>query len=139
MLRLAMALLGCGALLALAPAARADEPAAVMHDRECTPVGGAATYCTSITLVQHSADQPDGDQSYVYHYELTEELTGPTGVLFASRIADDIHFVTVDGLMQELHMRSYASADVPGFTCRFATVYHYANGQVQIDRNEVAC
>src|SRR5688500_8474315 len=130
MLRLSMLLLCCGVLLALAPAARAEEPAAVMHDRECTPMGAGVTYCTSIKLVQHTADQPDGDQSFVYHYELKEEMTGPTGVLFASTIAEDIHFVTIDGLMQELHMRSYASADVPGYPCSFATFYHYANGQV---------
>lgn len=139
MRQLLLALLCCGVLLAAAPEARADEPTAVMHDRLCTPIGGGATYCTSIKLVQHTADQPDGDQSFVYHYELTEELTGPTGVLFSSTIADDIHFVTIDQLTQELHMRSYASAVVPGFACEFATFYHYANGQVQIDRNEVNC
>jgi hypothetical protein len=139
MFRLFVALLGCGVLLAVAPAVRADEPAAVMHDRLCTPFGGEVTYCTSITLVQHTADQPDGDQSFSYHYELTEEITGPTGVLFSSTIADDIHFVTIAQLIQELHMRSYASADVPGFTCVMATYFHYANGQVQIDRNVISC
>jgi hypothetical protein len=96
-------------------------------------------YCTSIKLVQHTADQPDGDQSFVYHFELSEETTGPTGVLFSTTIADDIHFVTMDDLMQELHMRSRYSADVPGFSCRIETFYHYAHGEVQIDRTEYDC
>jgi hypothetical protein len=134
MFRLFAALLVCGAFLVTVPTVLADQPAAVQNDRECIPLGLDTSYCTSMKLVQHTATQPDGDQSIVYHADMTEEMTGPTGVLFSSSQSEDIHFVTMDGLLQELHDRSFTSISLPGFTCEFGTFYHYANGQVQIDR-----
>jgi hypothetical protein len=139
MFRLFAAVLFCGTFLSAGSTVRADEPAAVQHDRLCVPMGAGMTYCTTMKLVQHTAAQPGGGQSFVYHYELTEEMTGPTGALSSSTISDDIHFVTMEGLMHELHLRSHFSASVPGFTCEFETFYHYANGEVQIDRTEYSC
>jgi hypothetical protein len=139
MFRLFAALLFCGSLVIAVPAVSADEPAVVANDRECTPYGGGVTYCSTIKLVQHTADQPDGDQSFIYHSEMGEEMRDSTGILFSASIEEDIHFVTIEGLMQELHFRSRDSAFVPGFRCDFETFYHFANDQVQIDRNSGGC
>lgn len=139
MFRFVAALILCGAFFVVAPTVWADEPAIVANDRMCTPFGGGVTYCSTLKLVQHTADQPDGDQSFVYHSEIGEELRDSTGVLFSSSIEEDIHFVTIEDLIQELHYRSQDSAAVPGFQCEFETFHHFANDQVQIDRNSGGC
>jgi hypothetical protein len=61
------------------------------------------------------------------------------GVDESMSTSEDIHLVTVDGLLQELHDRSVVNVVVLDFSCKIETFYHYANGQVQINRVEDTC
>jgi hypothetical protein len=139
MFRFFAAVLFCGAFLVADQTVRADEPATVIHqDRECTDLGLGMTLCTSMNLVEHTADQPDGDQGHISHADSTYELNGPFG---ATYIADsqDFHYVTIEELFQEMHLRSQSSSVFPGLACHFETYFHLVDGQIKVDRNVGEC
>jgi hypothetical protein len=138
MFRLFAVLLFCGSCVVAAPAVSADGATVIDEDYACDLDFGI-TICSSLRVVRHTAVQPDGDESHMAHTDETVDMYGPTGLLLSTSSSEDFHYVTIEGLFQELHLRSKNTLVVPGLSCQTESFFHLANNRIQFDRYEANC
>jgi hypothetical protein len=140
MFRFFAAVLICGSFLVAAPAVSADGATVIDEDYACDTDFGI-TICSSLRVVRHTAVQADGDESYMAHTDETVDMYGPTGLLLSTSSSEDFHYITIDELFQEMHLRMSNTLVIPmpALSCQTESFFHLANNRIQFDRYEVNC
>jgi hypothetical protein len=143
MFRLFAVLLFCGAFLVATPTVWADPGGATVIDQDyacSTDPDFDFTICTSMRVVRNTAVQPDGDQSHTAHTDYTSNMYGPTGLILSSSESQDFHYLSIEELFQEMHLRTSSSLTIPGvLSCQTESFFHLANEHIQFDRYDVDC
>jgi hypothetical protein len=98
------------------------------------------TFCITSDVLTKETVTPSGNVSYFRHETTTNTLTARDGTVLSSGVnTQEFHYLNKEEINQEKSNHVTQTTTRNGQTCIFTFDYHFANGQVQIEKADYQC
>ena len=117
---------------------------AIVHDLSSCNPSPFALVCTDVRTVTNVTSTPSGNRSYVTNGVIAVSYTNPfNGCSFSQAQPVHLHWLERGGELQSRSERSTLTNQIQcgsfAQTCVTTLEAHYANGDVQFNRQDVVC
>lgn len=134
--------LAAGAVLMLGtgPAiAAADVDTTIIHQSSCHYDSNGNQICTEAQGVLHRVQTPSGNLHFQMNLRNGFTVTAPDGQVRSSSYAINQSYLFKEGEQQVYTYNDHRTEDYGPFTCTLDSIYHYANGELRVNRGTYEC